>query len=310
MADPTLKQLAALIAVADTGLFRLAAEKLNVSQPALSEQIAQLEYRLGAKMLERDRRGARLTPVGADVADRARRILADVRALDSVVRSSADNLGGLIRLGALPTLGPYLMPSVVPVLRDSFPDLRLYVREAPGGALENGVRSGQFDVALSVGAMRPEGLESETLFTESLLLGVPRGDPLSGRTTVSVADLADRDVLALEHGHRMGEQVRILARASRARLMEDYQGTSLDGLRQMVGMGMGISLFPALYVRSEIRNDSDVVTLPIDANAASRQVTLIWRAESPRRDDYRKLGQIIAARASEILRETVTAKPS
>ena len=303
MADPTLKQLNALIAIADSGLFRLAAEKLNVSQPALSEQIAQLEYRLGTRLLERDRRGARLTPVGEEVVDRARRIQADVRALESVVRSGADNLGGLIRLGALPTLGPYLMPHVVPVLRQRFPELRLYVREAAGDGLEKGVRSGQFDAILSVSPVRPEGLDRPRLFDEPLLLGVPRDDALAEAVPVEFGRLEGRDILALEHGHRMADQVRALASDARARLMEDYQGTSLDGLRQMVGMGMGITLFPALYVRSEIRNDPAVIALPVNAPMASREISLMWRSGSPRQDDYRELGTVIARQARKLLDE-------
>lgn len=303
MADPTLKQLNALIAIADCGLFRLAAEKLNVSQPALSEQIAQLEHRLGTRLLERDRRGARLTPVGEEVVERARRIQADVRALESVVRSGTDNLGGLIRLGALPTLGPYLMPHVVPVLRQRFPALRLYVREAAGDGLEKGVRSGQFDAILSVSPVRHDELDRLFLFHEPLLLGVPRDDALVQSVPVEFGLLKGRDMLALEHGHRMADQVRALAGEAGARLMEDYQGTSLDGLRQMVGMGMGITLFPALYVRSEIRNDPAVLALPVDALMARREISLLWRSGSPRQDDYRELGAVIAGQARELLGE-------
>lgn len=303
MPQPTLKQLEAFIAIADTGLFRLASEKLNLSQPALSEQIAQLEHRLGARLLDRDRRGARLTPVGARVAERARRILADVRGLDAIVRSAAGNLGGLVRLGALPTLGPYLMPHVVPVLHKRYPELRLYVREGPGEALEEGVRSGQYDVALSVRPYRPEGLSVLPLVEERLFLGVARDDPASGEGAIGPDALAGRDVLTLEHGHRLSELVRNFARDAGARLLEDYQGTSLDGLRQMVGMGVGVSLFPALYVRSEIRNDRAVAALPLDSADARRQIVLIWREGSPREGDYHELAGIIRDRAETLLKD-------
>lgn len=300
-AQPTLKQLEALVAVAETGLFRLASEKLNVSQPALSEQIAQLEHRLGARLFDRDRRGARLTPVGERLAERARRILADVRGLEAVVRSAADNLGGLIRLGALPTLGPYLMPHVVPVLHARFPDLHLYVREAAGGALEDGVRSGQYDVALSVRPYRPEGLSVLPLVEERLFLGLARDDAGAGAKSASLNTLRGRDVLTLEHGHRLSELVRTLARDAGARLLEDYQGNSLDGLRQMVGMGLGVSLFPALYVRSEFRDDSGVIAVPFDRPDTRRQVVLMWREDSPREDDFRQLAAVIRERAEGLI---------
>lgn len=300
-AQPTLKQLEALVAVAETGLFRLASEKLNVSQPALSEQIAQLEHRLGARLFDRDRRGARLTPVGERLAERARRILADVRGLEAVVRSAADNLGGLIRLGALPTLGPYLMPHVVPVLHTRFPDLHLYVREAAGGALEDGVRSGQYDVALSVRPYRPEGLSVLPLVEERLFLGLARDDAGAEAKSASLDTLSGRDVLTLEHGHRLSELVRTLARDAGARLLEDYQGNSLDGLRQMVGMGLGVSLFPALYVRSEFRDDSGVIAVPFDRPDTRRQVVLMWREDSPREDDFRQLAAVIRERAEGLI---------
>ncbi|WP_109259886.1 hydrogen peroxide-inducible genes activator [Hyphobacterium indicum] len=303
MAQPTLKQLSALIAIAETGLFRTAAEKLHVSQPALSEQISQLEYRLGARLLDRDRRGARLTPVGEAIAIRARRILADVSELDSLVRSSAENLGGLIRMGALPTLGPYLMPYVVPVLHARYPGLRLYVRETTGQALEDGLQAGQYDVALTVGVTPGSKLCVLPLFEEPLKLGIAHDDPLAGRSHITAQALAGRDVLTLEDGHRLTEQVKAIARKSGATILDDYQGTSLDGLRQMVGMGMGVSIFPQLYERSEIRNDRAVEARPFNSADAIRKVSLIWRENNPREKDFETLGGIIAARAAELLAE-------
>ncbi|WP_394692315.1 LysR substrate-binding domain-containing protein [Hyphobacterium sp.] len=303
MAQPTLKQLAALIAIADTGMFRTASEKLNVSQPALSEQITQLEYRLGARLLERDRRGARLTPVGELIAARARRILADVSELDAVVRSSAENLGGLIRMGGLPTLGPYLMPYVVPVLHARFPGLRLYVREASGHALEEGIQSGQFDVALTAQPTAGGRTRVMPLFDEALMLGLAHEDDLLQQERVGAAALKGRDILTLEDGHRLTEQVKEIARQSGANILEDYQGTSLDGLRQMVGMGMGVAIFPHLYERSEIRNDRAVIARPLKSAEAVRQVCLIWRKGSPREKDFETLGTLIAARAEELLAE-------
>lgn len=303
MAQPTLKQLSALIAIADTGLFRTAAEKLHVSQPALSEQISQLEYRLGARLLDRDRRGARLTPVGEAIAFRARRILADVSELDSLVRSSADNLGGLVRMGALPTLGPYLMPYVVPVLHARYPGLRLYVRETTGQVLEEGIQAGQYDVALTGGATPESRLHIMPLFDEALMLGITHDDELASRSRITPQELAGRDVLTLEDGHRLTEQVKAIARKSGANILDDYQGTSLDGLRQMVGMGMGVSIFPQLYERSEIRNDRAVVARAFNSPDAVRKISLIWREGNPREKDFETLGRIIADRAVELLAE-------
>ncbi|WP_421791020.1 hydrogen peroxide-inducible genes activator [Hyphobacterium sp.] len=301
MAQPTLKQLSALVAIADTGLFKTAAEKLYISQPALSEQISQLEYRLGAVLLERDRRGARLTPVGREVAARARTIQQSVAELGDVVRSGLANLGGLIRLGALPTLGPYLMPYIVPVLHERYPDLRLYVREAWADALTRDVMAGEFDCALTVLPGGAGGLHNEPLFEEALFLGIARGDPLTKRKSIDSRALAGRNFLTLEEGNRLTDQVKALARAAGGTLLDDYQGTSLDGLRQMVGMGMGVSVFPQFYVRSEIGNDQAVEARPLKIAGAQRPVSLIWRAGSPRAKDFATLGDIIAETASNLI---------
>lgn len=301
MAQPTLKQLSALVAIADTGLFKTAAEKLFISQPALSEQISQLEYRLGAILLERGRGGARLTPVGKEIAERARAIQQSVAELSDVVRSGLANLGGLIRLGALPTLGPYLMPHIVPVLHQRYPDLRLYVREALADTLTRDVMAGEFDCALTVLPGGTGALHTEKLFDEALLLGVARGDPLATRKSIDSRALAGRNFLTLEEGNRLTEQVKALARAAGGTLLDDYQGTSLDGLRQMVGMSMGVSVFPQFYVRSEIGNDQAVEARPLKISGAHRPVSLIWRAGSPRAADFATLGEIISETASSLI---------
>lgn len=303
MAQPTLRQLSALVAIADTGLFKTAAEKLHVSQPALSEQISQLEYRLGARLIERDRRGARLTPTGQEVSKRARIILQGVSELSDVVRSGLANLGGLIRLGALPTLGPYLMPHIVPVLHARYPDLRLYVREAWARQLEEDVLAGVHDCALTVGPVGSDALHGEFLFEEALLLGVARDDALAERSGITARALSGRNMLTLEEGHRLSADARAIASAAGALLLEDYQGTSLDGLRQMVGMGMGVSVFPRFYERSEIRNDQAVVARPLKMAGASRPICLIWRDGSPRADDFAALGEIIGEKAVALLAE-------
>jgi LysR family hydrogen peroxide-inducible transcriptional activator len=303
MAQPTLRQLSALVAIADTGLFKTAAEKLHVSQPALSEQVSQLEYRLGATLIERDRRGARLTPVGREIAARARNILQSVSELADVVRSGQANLGGLIRLGALPTLGPYLMPHIVPVLHARYPDLRLYVREAWSGALEDGVLAGTHDCALTAGPVQSDALHVEFLFEEDLLLGVARDDPLAQRSEIPGRAIAGRNMLTLEDGHRLTDQMKAIATAAGAHLLDDYQGTSLDGLRQMVGMGMGLSVFPRFYERSEIRNDQAVVGRKLKLAGTTRPICLIWRKGSPRAGDFAALGEMIGDKAVALLAE-------
>jgi LysR family hydrogen peroxide-inducible transcriptional activator len=303
MSQPTLRQLALLIAVADTNRFTLAAERAHISQPALSEQIAQLEHNLGTKLFERGRHGAKLTPLGQEIAARARPILAEVQKLEDVVRAAEKNLGGLIRLGTLPTVGPYLLPGVIPKLHAAHPELRLYVRELRTIDLEARLRQGAFDVLLSTRPDDMEGLVTEPLFEERLLLGLASDHPLAKKRTIGIKDLAEEKVLTLESGHYLSERARGLAREAHAQLLVDYEGTSLDGLRQKVGLGMGVSLFPALYVHAEMISDEAVSVRDIRIEKAVRGIELIWRKSSPRGEDFLRLAKLLRVRGQALFSE-------
>ena len=303
MSQPTLRQLGLLIAVAETKRFTLAAERAHISQPALSEQIAQLEHNLGTKLFERGRHGASLTPLGEEIATRARPILAQVQELEDVVYAGGKNLGGLIRLGAMPTVGPYLLPSVIPELHAAHPKLRLYVRELRTVELEARLREGAFDVLLSTQPHDAEGLVVELLFKERLLLGLASDHALAKKGTVSIGDLANEKVLTLESGHYLSVRARGLAKAAHAQLMVDYEGTSLDGLRQMVGLGMGVSLFPSLYVHAEMMSDDAIAVRDIKIADAARWIALVWRKSSPRGADFLRLAELLRARGEALLSE-------
>jgi LysR family hydrogen peroxide-inducible transcriptional activator len=195
-------------------------------------------------LFERGRHGATLTPLGEEIVARARPILAQAQELEDVVRAAEKTLGGLIRLGTLPTLGPYLLPGVIPKLHVAHPELRLYVRELRTVDLEASLRQGAFDVLLSTRPDDMEGLAAVSLFEERLLLGLASDHRLAKKKAIGIEDLAAEKVLTLESGHYLSERARGLAREARAQLLVDYEGTSLDGLRQMVGLGMGSRCSP------------------------------------------------------------------
>ena len=290
MSIPSLRQLEYLVALADASHFRKAAERVHVSQPTLSGQIKKLEQRLGVSLVERTRHFVHLTPVGKAVADRARGVLREVEDLCDLARTSGSSLGGAIRLGVPQTLGPYLLPQAVPTLHAEYPGLRLYVSEDRPRALERALNEGVFDLLLTTLPARDPNSEEMALFHEPLLVGMARDHPLSGRTSIGSEDLEGQAVLSLGPGHRLYEQVQALCEAFGATLISDYEGTSLDTLRQMVGMGMGISFFPVLYVRSEMDHDQQVVTLPLANDTPRRTIGLVWRGQSPRAVDYRLFG--------------------
>ncbi|GAB4353086.1 MAG: hydrogen peroxide-inducible genes activator [Kiloniellaceae bacterium] len=292
---PTLKQLRYLVAVADTLHFRRAAELSHVSQPTLSGQLRELEQRLGAQLVERSRTRVVLTPLGKEITARARLILREVQDLQDVARQGASLFGGMLRLGTLPTLGPYLLPHVLPELHRRYPQLRLYVREGMPQTLRGDLEDGKLDLLIFPLPAAGADLRSLPLLREPLLVAAARDHPLAGKAWIERADLKDQTVLALERGHRLRDQVQALCEDFGARLALDYEGTSLDTLRQMVGMGMGISFLPALYVRSEIPKDSDVVTRPLRRKPPSRTIGLVWRRQSARGGDYAALAAALRA---------------
>ncbi|KKJ77221.1 hyaluronan synthase [Kiloniella litopenaei] len=286
MIKPTIKQLEYFSAVAETLHFRKAAEQLHVSQPTLSDQIKELEYRLGVILLDRTRHGVELTPVGREILKRTTYLLRDLNDLCDHAKTAKSMLGGTLRLGVAPTVGPYLLPYVLPDLHRAYPDLKIYIREDRSSSLEQALRTGQHDLILTALPLEDEGLRTEALYSEPLMVGLPKNHRLASADSVAPQDLKGEAVLSLGVGHRLNEQVQELCREFGADLQNDYEGTSLDTLRQMVGMEMGISFFPNLYARSEITKDPEVCARPIETRVVKRQVGLAWRSNSPRINEF------------------------
>ena len=263
---PTLKQLRYLVAIADTLHFRRAAEICHISQPTLSGQLRELEGRLGVQLVERSRAKVVLTPLGEEISTRARTILTDVEDLLELAKHGQTALGGMVRLGVLHSLGPYLLPHILPELHQTYPQLKLYIREDMPDALLQALRNGDLDLLIFPLPIKDAELSVAKLFREPLLVAAARDHELADKANVERSDLKGETLLALERGHRLHDQVRDLCDLFGARLALDFEGTSLDTLRQMVGMGMGMTLLPVLYVRSEVREDSEVVTRPMRSN--------------------------------------------
>lgn len=301
---PTLKQLRYLVAIADTLHFRRAAELSHISQPTLSGQLRELEERLGVQLVERSRAKVVLTPIGKEIAGRARTILRDVTDLIDLAKQGQDVLGGMLRLGVLSSLGPYLLPHILPELHQTYPQLKLYVREGMPNALLHGLDEGSLDVLIFPLPVKGADLRVARLFREPLLIAAARDHALANKEFAERSDLKGETVLALERGHRLHDQVSELCDHYGAKLALDYEGTSLDTLRQMVGMGMGFTFLPALYVRSEIPKDGEVAARPMRARPPSRTIGMIWRRHSARGDEFAALAGltrgIIKGRVPEV----------
>ncbi len=279
---PSLRQLEYIVTVARLGGFGLAAEALNVSQPSLSAQIAEVERDLGIRLFDRGRSGASPTAMGDEITRRAQRILAQVEDLRSFAREGASKpFGGRLRLGVLPSIGPYLLPPVVAALHASHPELRILIREESTWLLEQGLRQGRFDLIISTPEDHPN-TRQDRLFRENLLLAVARDDPLAlGTGPVSAAELRGRVFLTLDRGHRLSRIVYAMASDCHGMIAEEYEGTSLDSIRMMAASGAGVAILPELYARRLIANSTEVVIRPLAMKQAERVISLMQPAEAP-----------------------------
>ncbi len=289
---PTLRQLSYLTAIAEERHFRRAAERVHVTQPTLSVQLAALEKSLGVRLVDRRGRSVSLTPVGREIAERARRIQEEVRGIRSLAASAQQGLAGTIRLGVPPTLGPYLLPHVVPALHRRFPDLKLHVREGMPRQLLARLQEDAFDLLLSP-LPAGGGVEVAPLFTEPLMVAAAPDHPLASKRRVATTDLKGEHLLALEAGHHLHEQVRALSDAFGATVLRDYEGTSLDTLRQMAGMGVGLAVLPALYVHSEIAGRGEVALLRLSDKSLTRSIGMIWPAGAHGRPRFLEIAALI-----------------
>jgi len=294
MARPrtTVRQLSYFVALADAGSFTRAAERMEVSQPSLSQQIRALETIVGAALFERGG-PAILTPLGRDLLERARRILLEVADLEDVGATSGDPLVGMIRLGVSPTLGAYLLPSVVGRLHREHPTLRVHVREGLPKALATGLANGVHDLILAQLPVAGRTFHSERLFREPLYVAMASDHPLHIKAVIAPEDLRGENLLTLLPEYRMAEQVAAIALEVEANVLRDYEGTSLDAIRQMAGMGMGLALLPELYVRQEIRKGDDVVVRPIEGGRYFREIGLLWRQGAGRAASYGVLADLL-----------------
>ena len=289
---PTLRQLEYLVAVADTRHFGRAAERVHITQPTLSEQLRTLEKRLGVQLVERSRSNVVVTPLGFEVVEIARRMLRDAQRIRDVTGYVGSGMGGVVRLGLPFTIGSYLLPRVVPHLHERYPHLKLYAREDFPHVLPRGLIEGLHDVIVAPLPVAQSGLNVAVLFEEPIYLAVPVDHALAQRDDIKIHDLAGVDLLALSPGHQLRDLVVNLAAESGANVRFDYEGTSLDTLREMMATGLGVSLLPGLYVRSVIRNDPRFKTFEIGRRGLKRTIGMLWRKTKATQPDFERLATL------------------
>lgn len=297
---PTLRQLEYIVAVHQLGSFSLAADALHVSQPSLSSQIAAVEADLGVRLFRRGRGGTQTTAKGLECVHRARRILAEVENLRSVMTSILP-FGGRLRLGVLPSIGPYLLPQVMHSLHREQPELRVIVREENTLSLDEGIRNGRFDAIISTPEDHPNTWQ-KPLFTETLWVAVSTDHPIASLDRVGAADLTGQRLLTLDTGHRLARIVYGLAGLSGGIVSDDYEGTSLDSIMLMAATGAGVAVLPDLFARRQAIHRKEVVVRPLVMPDANRGISLLFSQDHPLDDNCDHLAGVIrsAARTLEL----------
>lgn len=275
-----LRDLRYLVALADQRHFGRAAAACFVSQPTLSTQIKKLEEELDIALFERAPRRVMLTPAGRDIVDRARRILGDVEQIKEAARRSRDPEAGTVRLGLFPTLGPYLLPHIIPELRLRFPRLELLLLEEKTESILRMLREGSIDAGVLALPLHDEQLHIEPLFEEPFVLAVPEHHPLASRDSLSLPELANQSLLLLEDGHCLRDQALDVCHLSGAGERTGFRATSLETLRQMVAANVGITLLPCLAVQPPVPRSDAIHLLRFDRNPPTRRIAMVWRKSS------------------------------
>lgn len=291
----TLKELQYLVALADQGRFVRAAVACHVGQPTLSTQLKKLEDYLGVTLFERNKHYLIPTPIGEQIIERARLVLNLVEDIRQLARQGDDPMEGSLRLGVIPTLGPYLVPHLLPTMRHVYPNLHLYLREDLTANLLERLRQGRLDALLLALPVPGDDIQTLGLFREPFCTALPVGHPLERKDRIEQEELAGQNVLLLEEGHCMREQALAICGSTASEEREELKATSLETLRQMVAAGVGCTLLPALAALPGVGsvNGSLVQIRPFTDPVPTRVIGLAWRHRYPREKTVKRLAEVI-----------------
>jgi LysR family hydrogen peroxide-inducible transcriptional activator len=298
---PTFRQLEHLVLLAEHGHFGRAAAACHVTQSTLSASIKELENILQASLVDRTKRRVVLTPLGREIVERARRILRDGEDLVEAARAESEPLSGTLRMGVVPTIGPFLLPNILPRLRRIYPALRLYLVEDLTARLVEELHAGRLDIVLLALPYDCGNVEVRTLFQDPFKVALPHGHPLAGGKTVDLEQLRHTGLLLLKEGHCLRDQALAACRLADRKEIEPVEATSLHTLVQMVDNGLGATLLPQLAIDGGILSGTTLAVLPTAGEQPSREIGLIWRRGTGRQREFdllaSELGRLVEERA-------------
>ncbi|HUL97461.1 MAG TPA: hydrogen peroxide-inducible genes activator [Usitatibacter sp.] len=291
----TLTELRYVVALAQERHFGRAAQRCFVTQPTLSLALAKLEDELGMKLFERNKNEIIATPRGLAVVEQARRVLDEAGKIQDIARGGRDQLAGALRLGVIPTIGPYLLPDLIPILRKRAPAMPLSIEENLTGALAPMLREGELDVVIIALPFALPGVKTRVVYEEPFSVVVPEGHPWQARKGVKPGELAQENLLVLNNGHCFRDQVlEACPGQPNTALPEGRAGSSLETIRNMVASGLGVSVLPASALTTRYASKM-LKIVPFSSPVPSRKVALAWRASFDRPLAIETLAEAIAA---------------
>jgi LysR family transcriptional regulator, hydrogen peroxide-inducible genes activator len=291
--EPTIRQLRHFLSLAEHFHFGHAAEACLITQSSLSASIKELEGILGASLFERTKRSVVLTPLGRRMIDGARDVIGKLEDMTDMVRAAGQPLAGEMHLGVIPTIGPFLLPRVMPGLRDAYPELKLYLREEPTHALLRRLKEGELDLVLMALPFETENLDLMEFANDPFMVVFPRGHILAAFETMTPARMGDDTLLVLEQGNCLTDQTLAMGVLEKQHSIERFHATSLHTLVQMVDNGLGISVLPKMAVDAGILRGLKLDFRPFSSPRANRRIALAWRKTSRRAEEFRLLGTFL-----------------
>lgn len=295
-----IRDLEYLVALSEFKHFRRAADSCNVSQPTLSGQIRKLEDELGIILLERTSRKVLFTQSGLLLVEQARTVLREIKLLKEMASNQGKEMTGPLHIGLIPTIGPYLLPCIMPTLKQAFPDLEVFLYEAQTHQLLELLNTGRLDCAIVAQVSETESFIEVPIFEEKMLLAVSEENPLSKEKTLPMKRLKGQEMLMLDDGHCLRSQTLDYCFTAGAKENPHFQATSLETLRNMVAADVGITFMPELAVLSE-RSCKGIKYIPCHTPEPTRAITLVYRPGSPLRNRYERVAKAISSEVKSIL---------
>ena len=297
---PTIKQLQYLVALRQHGHFGKAAEACFVTQSTLSAGIRELENLLGTTLVERTKRVVRFTPLGLKIADKALRVLRESEELTDMARAEGKPLHGELRMGVIPTIAPFLLPAMLPRLRDQWPNLKLFLREETSQAACDALHRGQLDCVLLAVPFACGDVDKAPLFDDRLFVAYPRGEA-PPEAIIEPGAIDENRLLMLEDGHCLKDHALAACNRPELRAEATMMGTSLHTLVQMVDNGLGVTFVPGMAIEAGILEGTRVDARPLKSDHGFRSVALVWRRSSPREEEFRLLAETLHQIAGEVI---------